>query len=249
MNAVAQIGTLVELHDGEAFTTTLAIADGTDNQHKNVLAMTRTYQRDLAEFGRVAFETRPFETAGGTQHREVALLNEQQATLLLTYLRNNELIRRFKRRLVHAFFELAQRARQPVDLNNPAVLRRLLADYAGRVESLETTVAEQAPKAEVHDRLVESDSEFNLRAAGRQLGVPPNKFVALLEAQGFVFHEGGKVMPYAKHRDKGLFVVRTIEDTGGKFRPQTFVTGRGLAYFAARVTEQQGRVQFEARPE
>lgn len=32
----------------------------------------------LSEFGRVAFETRPFATRGGRQMREVAMLNERQ---------------------------------------------------------------------------------------------------------------------------------------------------------------------------
>lgn len=100
--------TLVTLNNGAAVTTSLAIAEGTQNQHKNVLEMVRSYLADLKEFGRVAFETRPFETAGGKQQREVALLNEQQSTLLLTYMRNSDIVRQFKKALVKAFWEMRQ---------------------------------------------------------------------------------------------------------------------------------------------
>ncbi len=50
-----------------------------------------------------------FETAGGTQKREVAVLNEHQATLILTYMRNRKSIREFKKKLVKAFFLMAEK--------------------------------------------------------------------------------------------------------------------------------------------
>ena len=87
----------VVITDGEARVSTLTIAEGTENEHKNVLELVRAYQRDLEEFGRVAFETRPFETAGGVQSREVANLNDQQATLIMTYMKNTEIVRSFKK--------------------------------------------------------------------------------------------------------------------------------------------------------
>lgn len=90
---------------GEMVTTTVAIALGTENDHASVIKLVRTYQEDLEDFGRVGFEIQSFPTAGGMQSREVASLNEQQATLLLTYMRNSEIVRRFKKTLVKAFYE------------------------------------------------------------------------------------------------------------------------------------------------
>ena len=63
---------IVRLLNGNVITTSLAIADGTETQHKNVIELIRTHLTDLEEFGRVAFEARPFKTAGGTQQRERA---------------------------------------------------------------------------------------------------------------------------------------------------------------------------------
>ncbi len=102
---------LVQIINNEAVTDTLGIAEGVGNQHKNIISMVRQYLADLEEFGRVAFETRPFETLGGSQKREVALLNERQATLLLSYMRNTDIIRDFKKRLVKTFYQMAQALR------------------------------------------------------------------------------------------------------------------------------------------
>lgn len=55
----------------------------------------REYQNDLEEFGALAFETR--RTLGTPT--TFFLLNEPQATLILTYMRNSEIVRDFKKRL------------------------------------------------------------------------------------------------------------------------------------------------------
>lgn len=47
---------LVTINNGEVRTTTLAIAEGTGNQHKAVIQLVRTYQADLEQFGLVTFE-------------------------------------------------------------------------------------------------------------------------------------------------------------------------------------------------
>lgn len=94
------IDDLVEIRRQAAVTTSLAVADGCEVQHKNVLAMVRRYKVEFEEFGEIAFETR-FNPQG--RSTEIALLNEDQATYLITLLRNTDIVRAFKRRLVKAF--------------------------------------------------------------------------------------------------------------------------------------------------
>ena len=68
---------LVTLHDGQLVTTTLAIAEGTKNEHASVIALTRKYQGDLEEFGPCRFEIDVVKRPqGGGAEREIALLNE-----------------------------------------------------------------------------------------------------------------------------------------------------------------------------
>lgn len=102
---------LVLLHHNEPVTTSLAIADGTENTHESVIKLVRKYIDDLQNFGRVGFEIEPFATNGGVQSREVAFLNEPQSTLLITYLRNSDTVRWFKIALVKAFYEMRDRLR------------------------------------------------------------------------------------------------------------------------------------------
>lgn len=84
------------------------IAQGAGVQHKNVLEMIEKRSSDFEQFGRVSFETRPIETAGGVQRRRTALLNEPQSTLLMTFMRNTEQVVAFKIALVKAFYNVAQ---------------------------------------------------------------------------------------------------------------------------------------------
>ena len=106
---------LIIVKNKTALTTSLAIAEGTENKHKAVIQLVRKYTDDLSEFGGVAFEMRPFETAGGIQERTIAYLNEPQATLLMTYMSNTPVVRQFKKQLVKAFYKMAEKIRGEID--------------------------------------------------------------------------------------------------------------------------------------
>ncbi|MFI5504495.1 Rha family transcriptional regulator [Corynebacterium kutscheri] len=103
---------LVKKHDGRLTTTSLIVAEGTEAQHRAVLQLIKQNQQDFDEFGGVAFEMQPFETAGGTQNRTVAILNREHAMLLMTYMRNNDAVRGFKKNLIKAFVEMERQLEQ-----------------------------------------------------------------------------------------------------------------------------------------
>lgn len=94
---------LVEMKDNDIFTTSKIIADGTNNKHHSMTAIIQKYENDFAELGKVRFEMEPLESG---QKEKVYLLNEEQATLLMTYLRNNEVVRKFKKNLVQQFYKM-----------------------------------------------------------------------------------------------------------------------------------------------
>lgn len=99
---------LVFARNGQALTSSVIIAENTGNTHKAIIQLVRGYLNDFETFGRVGFEIQPFETNGGVQKREIAILNEQQATLLVTYCKNTETVRKFKVALVKAFYEIRE---------------------------------------------------------------------------------------------------------------------------------------------
>jgi phage regulator Rha-like protein len=99
----------------EARVDSRLLADRLGNQHKNVIALIDQYRSDFEELGRVTFQTRPFETNGGPQKQRIALLNEDQAYLLLTYSRNTPIVRAFKVELVKAFSRFRQHRQTEAD--------------------------------------------------------------------------------------------------------------------------------------
>jgi len=98
---------IVSIENGSAVTTSMAIADGVGYEHATVIRLVRDNISDFQEFGPLGFEIHVVNRPqGGGTKKEYALLNEQQATLLMTYMRNNDIVRGFKKRLVSAFYEM-----------------------------------------------------------------------------------------------------------------------------------------------
>ena len=95
---------LVIQHGSEYVTTSEIVAANTDNEHRAVLQLIEQYLPQIEQFGSSAFEMRN-QTGGGRPTR-VAILNEQQATFLLTLMRNNEIVVRFKVELVKEFYRM-----------------------------------------------------------------------------------------------------------------------------------------------
>lgn len=92
--------------DLEPFTTSEVIAENAEVQHHAVQQLITTYKSDLKEFGQVAFDMRAVKYERGTNEKKVYRLNEQQATLLLTYMQNTVPVRRFKKALVKEFYAM-----------------------------------------------------------------------------------------------------------------------------------------------
>jgi phage regulator Rha-like protein len=99
---------LILVQDQELTTTSLLIAEGLGLQHHSVIKLVRHNLDDLEDYGRVRFEIRPFNTSGGIQHQEYAILNEHQATYLITLMRNTEKVKKFRKLLVKQFFEMRE---------------------------------------------------------------------------------------------------------------------------------------------
>jgi len=129
-------------NDGEPRASSYVIAAGMLQQHRSILQLVRRHESLLSEFGRVAFEVQPFQTAGGTQYRDVAMLNEQQATLLISFMRNSAKVRDFKVALVKEFY----RMRDALHMRDLSLWERRLR--------LETRDASSAAKASVGSKLM-----------------------------------------------------------------------------------------------
>ncbi len=79
---------------------TRLLAQHLGNQHKNVFELVKNYKADFEQLGKVTFQT---EALPSGQLEKFALLNEDQAYLLLTYSRNTATVRALKIKMVAAF--------------------------------------------------------------------------------------------------------------------------------------------------
>lgn len=105
MNAMLKTVELVDVENGEPMTTTLQIALGLGIMHASVIKLVRTYMPDFQEFGLVRFKIQPrLDGQHGGGDVKYVPLNEQQATFLMTLMRNSPRVIEFKKTLVKAFF-------------------------------------------------------------------------------------------------------------------------------------------------
>ena len=97
---------LVLLQNNQLVTTSEIIAQSIKVQHKNTLDLIKRYSNEIKVLGPLAFETRVGNRPqGGGEKTTFALLNEQQATFLISLSRNTPKVVEFKLALTKAFFE------------------------------------------------------------------------------------------------------------------------------------------------
>ncbi|MEI4339620.1 Rha family transcriptional regulator [Streptococcus suis] len=93
----------------EPYTLSSIISDNAEITHHAVKEQIRKHLAELEKFGKVAFKMTPLESG---QSKRDYILNEQQATLLITFLRNTAPVIAFKSALVRAFFEMRDEVAQ-----------------------------------------------------------------------------------------------------------------------------------------
>ncbi|HEO4828591.1 TPA: Rha family transcriptional regulator [Streptococcus agalactiae] len=89
----------------EPYTTNEIIAECAEIERISVRKLIENHKEDLEMFGILSFEMTKINDGRG-RPRKIYHLNEQQATLLITYLDNTKPVREFKKNLVSAFFEM-----------------------------------------------------------------------------------------------------------------------------------------------
>ena len=134
---------LVFSRDGIAVTTSLLVAKGVQVEHRAVLQLIRKYIPNFETFGSLIFETvkgKALPQGGFAKSTEIAILNEPQTTLLLTFFKNTEIVRKFKVALVQKFYELREQLyeknvqRKDSSLITPAQQHQIQIAVAARAQ-------------------------------------------------------------------------------------------------------------------
>ncbi len=137
--------------------------------------------------------------------------------------------------------------------NTPdAIMERALSIARARVKALQADVLHlQAdnsaltvqnevyrPKAEYFDSLVDRNLLTNFTETAKQLHQKPRSFIAFLLDHKYLFRDKrGKLMPYARYADDGLFEVREcVNDKTEWSGTQTLITPKGRETFRLLLT-------------
>lgn len=141
-------------------------------------------------------------------------------------------------KIIDRWEELERASRQPaMDLNNPADLRLLLANYANDNLELQGQIADLTPKAEALDRLATADGSLTITDAAKTLQVRPKDLFGHLRSKRWIYNRlGSDSIAYEDKRQAGLLEHKTTiihrSDGSEKVTTQVRVTPKGLAKLA-----------------
>jgi len=132
---------------------------------------------------------------------------------------------------------LSINARDPLTVNNFCLA---LAEYN---KELQAELEKTKPKVDFYDQFTDANGQYGLQNAGRCLGLPPRKFIDSLQEYGYLFREGGQLIPKSQYIEQELFTVKTTLVDNRAYL-QTFVTPKGLQYLARQVDADQQMMLF-----
>lgn len=81
---------LVQIENNQVVTTSQIIADGVGIEHESAIRLINKYFDKFTNWGQIEFHVFKSGNSEGGRPTKVAILNEQQATFLITLFRNNE---------------------------------------------------------------------------------------------------------------------------------------------------------------
>lgn len=131
------------------------------------------------------------------------------------------------------FLECEQKAKEKT-WNLPqtyAEALQLAADQAKAIEAQQKLIAEQKPKAEYFDALVDRKLNINFRDTAKEIGVKEKDFINFLLDRQYLYRDKkGQLKPIASYVDKGLFELKewTNKNKSGN---QTLITPKGRETF------------------
>lgn len=133
----------------EPYTLSSIVAECTGLQHHTITKTIRKHQVRFEQFGKVGFKIQAMESGQNTKDY---ILNEQQATLLVTFLKNTEQVANFKTNLVKAFFELRNevaefRYQRAIEKTKRKELVKAISDWESAPKHAHSTVTNLLLKA------------------------------------------------------------------------------------------------------
>ncbi|MGP5023187.1 Rha family transcriptional regulator [Glutamicibacter arilaitensis] len=250
---------MIETSNNELVVSSEQIATGAGVEHRATLQLIETNRAELEEFGQIAFEMRSGEVRaqGGTgRPTRVALLNEPQAMLLMTFQRNTAQVKAFKVALIKEFKRLAEVQRfDPASLTRMDILKMALESET-RVHELEMKIEADAGKVAYVDEHVDPKDVTLFRTVCRNLQINESDLRKALIYRRWIYVSTTYIMgsytvkEYAAHHNfQAYFKVCKYHNkkTGSVTNRETLkVTPEGVAAitrFVEKLTKEYGSVR------
>lgn len=245
------VPTIERSGSGSLVVTSQTIAEGAGIEHRAVLQTLTKYAEDFASFGPSAFEMRSQERGG--HPARTALLNEQQASLLMTYMKNTERVRQFKVSLVKAFYEMAQQLTPQVPQSYAEALRELASNVEAR-ELAEARAKELEAPARSWSVLAEAHGDYSVDEAAKMLSrderitTGRTRLFNFMESLGWIYRHGSRNRwhAYQSQVDVGRLTQKMsaafLNTRTGEMEnpaPTIRVTAKGLEELHKRILEAQ----------
>ena len=227
---------LVQNVNGELLISSLVIAENVGYEHSVVIRLIRDNLKDFEEFGTVSFQNQSFkDSLNRIQHKEVALLNENQSTLLITYMRNSEIVKRFKINLVKAFSIMKSKL-QENSFTIPKTFSEALllaSKQAEQIEKQNALLLEQKPKVEFFEAVTNSKSAIDMGQVAKVLDkdIGRNKLFEILRNKKILQKDN---IPFQTYIDRGYFRVIEVKytkpDGSTNISLKTLVYQKGVSF-------------------
>lgn len=151
--------------NANVYTTDEVIAECSNNSLDSVKRLIRNHKKRLERFESVGFEIR-----AGSAHKKTYHLNEPQATLLITFLDNTEVVADFKEELVAQFYAMRDLLRQRTIARQTSIpVQKSLTD-AIKEKGLDSHMYANYNRLALKAALGQSSKEIK-----RQRDIPANK--------------------------------------------------------------------------
>lgn len=233
---------LIIMHDRQAVTTSLKVAESFGKNHRDVLAAIRDLMSSAENYAVLKkYFIDGSYTASNGKTNPMYYMNRDGFTLLAVGFTGKRALQ-FKIQYIQAFNSMETQIRTGYAIpGSYAEALKLAANQAEKIEQQKQTIAIQAPKALFADAVATSHTSIligDLAKLIRQNGVDigQNRLFAWMREHGYLIGSGDRRnMPTQRAMDLELFDIkeRTFQNPDGSVRitKTTKVTGKGQQYF------------------
>ena len=239
---------LVIMHNQQAVTSSLQVAETFEKRHDNVLRDIQTLKKDVLNFEEMFFETTEPDSYG--RDRRIYLMNRDGFTLLAMGFTGSKALQ-FKLKYIEAFNEMEKQLTQQqpeVNYNLPQNFKEallMLAETVDENDQLKAEIENNKEKVVLANAITTSDEGLLIEAAAKYMrqngvNVGRDRLFKWLRGQGYLVSRKGREwnMPTQKSLNQGLMKIhcQLYYDSEGELKTnrQVVVTGKGLMFFINR---------------